>query len=61
MEKLVKNMLLDKISIDIDNSTISYDDVTYPIIDVVFPIRIIDYRYVINKLIEYNIIEFTST
>ena len=54
-------MLLDKISIDIDNSTISYDDVTYPIIDVVFPIRIIDYRYVINKLIEYNIIEFTST
>jgi len=59
--ELVKNMLLDKISIDIDNSTISYDDVTYPIIDVVFSIRIMDYRYFINKLIEYNRIEFTST
>ncbi len=59
--ELVKNMLLDKIGIDVDNSTISYNDVSYPIIDVVFPIRIMDYRYFINKLIEYNRIEFTST
>ena len=59
--ELERNSVLDKICIDVDNSTIPYGDVTYPIIDVVFPIRIMDYRYLINKLIEYNIIEFTST
>ena len=58
--ELERNSVLDKISIDVYNSTISYNDVTYPIIDVVFPIRIMDYRYFINKLIEYNRLELIN-
>jgi len=59
--ELERNSVLDKICIDVDNSTISYSDVSYPISDVKFHIKCMDYRYFINKLKEYNRIEFTST